>query len=167
METATKLRSAETLPPVGGDNRQYLTFRLDREEYGIEILRVQEIKGYDHLTPVPSTPHYMKGVMNLRGTVVPIIELRARFGMPEREVDQFTVIIVVNVGSRVVGLLVDTVSDVLDIPAEAICDTPDLAAGVEEQYLTGMGKVSDKLVMLLDLQKLIGAEVASLEEIAA
>ena len=167
MKTATVERAADTQPPLGGDNRQYLTFRLDREEYGIEILRVQEIKGYDHLTPVPSTPHYMKGVMNLRGTVVPIIELRARFGMPEREVDQFTVIIVVNVGSRVVGLLVDTVSDVLDIPVEAICDTPELASGVEEQFLTGMGKVNDKLVMLLDLQKLIGAEVASLEEIAA
>ena len=167
METATAERPVETQPPLGGDNRQYLTFRLDREEYGIEILRVQEIKGYDHLTPVPSTPHYMKGVMNLRGTVVPIIELRARFGMPEREVDQFTVIIVVNVGSRVVGLLVDTVSDVLDIPTEAICDTPDLASGIEEQYLTGMGKVNDKLVMLLDLSKLIGAEAEVLEEIAA
>lgn len=164
METVSDERGAAV---SGVDSHQYLTFRLDTEEFGIEILRVQEIKGYDHLTPVPSTPHYVKGVMNLRGTVVPIIELRSRFGMEARDVDAFTVIIVVNVGSRVVGLLVDTVSDVLDIPVDCICDTPDIASGVGENYLTGMGKVNNKLVMLLDLPQLIGCDLPVIDSAAA
>jgi purine-binding chemotaxis protein CheW len=140
------------------DGNQFLTFTLHQEEYGIEILKVQEIKGFSRLTPIPNAPHYVKGVLNLRGTVVPIIDLRCRFSMQEKEQDQFTVIIVVNVGTKVVGLLVDTVSDVLQIPVEDICDTPELTGSVETSYVNGMGKVKDRLVMLLDIAKLIGVE---------
>lgn len=140
------------------DGNQFLTFTLHQEEYGIEILKVQEIKGFSRLTPIPNAPHYVKGVLNLRGTVVPIIDLRCRFSMQEKEQDQFTVIIVVNVGNKVVGLLVDTVSDVLQIPVEDICETPELTGSVETSYVNGMGKVKDRLVMLLDIAKLIGVE---------
>src|ERR1043165_2421464 len=110
------------------DAEQFLTFTLQNEEYGIEILKVQEIKGFSKITPIPNAPAFVRGVMNLRGTVVPIIDLRARFSMDAKDYDQFTVIIVVNVGTRVVGLLVDTVSDVLNIPTDAIADPPELAS---------------------------------------
>ena len=104
------------------DNGQFLTFTLQNEEYGSEILKVQEIKGFSKITPIPNAPMFVRGVMNLRGTVVPVIDLRARFSMTEKEYDQFTCIVVVNVGTRVVGLVVDTVSDVLNIPNDAIAD---------------------------------------------
>ncbi len=143
---------------TAADNRQFLTFTLQNEEYGIEILRVQEIKGFSKVTPIPNAPTFVRGVMNLRGTVVPIIDLRARFSMTEKDYDQFTVIIVVNVGTRVVGLVVDTVSDVLNIPADAIADPPDLATSPETSCITGMGKLGDRIVMLLDTGRLVGTD---------
>lgn len=143
---------------AAADNRQFLTFTLQNEEYGIEILKVQEIKGFSKVTPIPNAPTFVRGVMNLRGTVVPIIDLRARFSMTEKDYDQFTVIIVVNVGARVVGLIVDTVSDVLNIPAEAIADPPDLATSSETSCITGMGKLGDRIVMLLDTGRLVGTD---------
>src|SRR5262245_63684784 len=112
------MRMTDTTANLSGftaDGNQFLTFRLQEEEYGIEILRVQEIKGFSRITPIPNTPSYIKGAMNLRGTVVPIVDLRCKFGMPEAEYNQFTVIIVVTVGKKIVGLVVDAVSDVLNI----------------------------------------------------
>jgi len=149
------------------DNSQFLTFTLKNEEYGIEILKVQEIKGFSKITPIPNAPVFVRGVMNLRGTVVPIIDLRARFSMNEKDYDQFTVIIVVNVGSRVVGLVVDTVSDVLNIPTDQIADPPELAGNGDGSCITGMGKLGERIIMLLDIGRLVGAEnLASLETAA-
>src|SRR5262245_48308588 len=105
---------------------QYLTFRLGGEEYGVEILRVQEIKGFSTATPIPNTPPYVLGVMNLRGTIIPVIDLRARLGMPKADATQFSVIVVVRVSARVVGVVVDGVSDVLDIPASDVQPAPEL-----------------------------------------
>ena len=139
------------------DGSQYLTFRLGDEEYGVEILKVQEIKGYSAITPVPSTPAYVKGVMNLRGTIVPVVDLRAKFGMAEAQYTQFTVIIVVMVGAKVMGLIVDAVSDVLDIPREGIQATPDFGAEVDARYISGMAKAGEKLVVLLDIDRVLGA----------
>ena len=147
----------------GADNGQFLTFTLQNEEYGIEILKVQEIKGFSKITPIPNAPPFVRGVMNLRGTVVPIIDLRARFSMTEKEYDQFTCIVVVNVGSRVVGLVVDTVSDVLNIPHDAIADPPELATAGDTSCITGMGKLGERIVMLLDTGKLVGADALSSE----
>ncbi len=141
------------------DGNQFLTFTLGSEEYGIEILKVQEIKGYSAFTPIPNAPAYIKGVMNLRGTVVPVVDLRAKFAMSENEYNQFTVVIVVTVGTRVFGLVVDAVSDVLNIPGEAIEATPHLGAGVDTSFMTGMAKSGDKLIALLDIDKLIGQDV--------
>jgi purine-binding chemotaxis protein CheW len=138
--------------------RQFLSFRLGQEEYGIEILKVQEIKGFTAVTPIPNTPPCIKGVMNLRGTVVPVMDLRAKFGMVESAYDKFTVIIVVTVGARVMGLVVDAVSDVLDVGQAQMEAVPDLGAGIDTAFLAGMAKAGEKLVLLLDLDRVIGAE---------
>jgi purine-binding chemotaxis protein CheW len=144
------------------DGSQYLTFRLGREEYGVEILKVQEIKGYSAITPVPNTPAYLKGVMNLRGTIVPVADLRAKFGMAEAEYNQFSVIIVLTVGAKVMGLIVDAVSDVLNIPRADIQPTPDFGGEVDAQFISGMAKAGDKLVVLLDIDRVLGADEAAL-----
>ncbi|MBP3960629.1 purine-binding chemotaxis protein CheW [Gemmata sp. G18] len=138
------------------DGSQFLTFLLQDEEYGLEILRVQEIKGYSKITPLPNTPREIKGVMNLRGTVVPIIDLRTRFGLREAEYTPFTVIIVVTVGAKIVGLVVDAVSDVLNVEAKEMVPTPDLGAGVDTSFLTGIARTGERLVSLLNVDRLVG-----------
>lgn len=164
----TQTKPLDKVSGAAGESNQFLTFTLQDEEYGIEILKVQEIKGFSKITPIPNAPHYVKGVMNLRGTVVPIIDLRTRFSMAEKECDQFTVIIVVNLGAKVVGLVVDTVSDVLDIPRAQVEPTPELTGGVDTSCITGMGKVDEKLVLLLDIARLVGVEdLSELEPVAA
>jgi len=139
------------------DGSQYLTFRLAEEEYGVEILKVQESKGYSAITPIPNTPSYLKGVMNLRGTIVPVVDLRSKFAMDEAEYNQFTVIIVVKVGPKVMGLIVDAVSDVLNIPKVDIQATPDFGSEVDARYINGMAKAGEKLVVLLDIDRVMNA----------
>ena len=152
----------QQLDAVGGsarfatDGSQFLTFALGDEQYGTEILLVQEIKGYSPVTPIPSTPPYMKGVMNLRGNVIPVVDLRTKLGMAEAAYNQFTVIIVVRVASRTVGLVVDTVSDVLDIPRDNIQAVPDLGAQVDLRFVSGVAKAGEKLVILLDMERVLG-----------
>jgi purine-binding chemotaxis protein CheW len=144
------------------DGNQYLTFTLGQEEYGVEILKVQEIKGYSAITPIPNTPPYIKGVMNLRGTIIPVVDLRSKFGMNEAEYNQFTVIIVVTVGTKVMGLIVDAVSDVLNIPRDDIQETPDFGTEVDAQFISGMAKAGEKLVVLVDIDKVVNSgEVTS------
>jgi purine-binding chemotaxis protein CheW len=140
------------------DGSQYLTFTLGQEEYGVEILKVQEIKGYSAITPIPNTPAYLKGVMNLRGTIIPVVDLRAKFAMTAAEYNQFTVIIVVTVGRKIMGLVVDAVSDVLNIPRTDIQETPDFGAQVDARFINGMAKAGDKLVVLLDIDKVLSGE---------
>jgi purine-binding chemotaxis protein CheW len=140
------------------DGSQYLTFCLGEEEYGVEILKVQEIKGYSAITPIPNTPRFLKGVMNLRGTIVPVVDLRAKFAMAEVEYNQFTVIIVLTVGTKVVGLVVDAVSDVLNIPKTDIQPTPDFGGQVDAEFIEGLAKAGEKLVVLLDIDKVLGDE---------
>jgi purine-binding chemotaxis protein CheW len=150
------------------DSDQFLTFTIQGEEYGIEILRVQEIKGISKIRPIPNAPNYIKGAMNLRGTVVPIIDLRGRFGMPEAEYNQFTVIIMVSVGARVIGLVVDAVSDVLNITKEQIENTPDIGGEIDTSFFQGMGKIGEKLVLLLNIDRLlVGARIDDPEQTAA
>jgi purine-binding chemotaxis protein CheW len=134
---------------------QYLTFTLGGEDYAVDILRVQEIKGYSSVTSIPNAPAYVKGVMNLRGTVVPVFDMRLKFGMDPCAYDRFTVIVVVNVGERVVGLIVDSVSDVLDIAASAIEPTPDLGSAVDTRVLQGIARINERLVTLLDIDAVV------------
>ena len=134
---------------------QFLTFTLDTEQYGIEILKVQEIKGYSAVTPIPNAPPHIKGVMNLRGTVVPVVDLRNKFSLDSIDYNKFTVIIVVTVGEKVVGLVVDAVSDVLEIPAADIRPTPDLGVRADTRFISGMASVGDRLAVLLDIERLL------------
>ena len=134
--------------------QQYLVFSLGDEEYGIEITHVQEIKSLAPVAPIPNTPEYVKGVLNLRGTIIPIVDLRLRLSMPPREYDRFTVIIVVVVEGKQVGLVVDRVSDVLDISTDDIDDSPPLADDLDTTWLRGVGKLGERLVFLLDVHQL-------------
>ncbi len=137
------------------DGSQFLTFSLGDELYGVDILRVQEIKGYTAVTKIPNTPSHIKGVLNLRGTIVPIVELRTKFGMPTIDYTTFTVIIVVVVQDKVMGLVVDAVSDVLDIEKKDIQSAPDFGNQVDVTFLNGVGKSGDKLISLLDIDRLL------------
>lgn len=153
-----ELTVGNTQTAYGGDNHQYLTFAVGEESYGIEILKVQEIKGYSSITPIPNTPGFIKGVMNLRGTVIPVVDLRAKFSMEAVEYNKFTVIIVVTVGQKVIGLVVDAVSDVLDISGADIRPAPDFGARVDTRYISGMTSVGEKLAVLLDIDRLLSEE---------
>jgi purine-binding chemotaxis protein CheW len=153
MQTLEQEKSASA-----GDTSQYLTFSLGEEEYGIEILKVQEIRGYSSITHIPNAPPHVKGVMNLRGTVVPVVDLRARFAMPAAEYTKFTVIIVVLVSEKLAGLVVDAVSDVLNITPAEVRPAPDLGSQVDTQFISGMASAGEKLVVLLDMDRLLREE---------
>jgi purine-binding chemotaxis protein CheW len=153
LETATK----ELNQQIGltTDGSQFLTFQLGDELYGVDILRVQEIKGYTTVTKIPNTPPHIKGVLNLRGTIVPIVELRTKFGMPTIDYTMFTVIVVVVVKEKIMGLVVDAVSDVLNIDRKDIQPPPQFGAKVDVSFLNGIGKSGDKLVALLNMDRLL------------
>ena len=153
LETATKELNQQIGLTTEGS--QYLTFQLGEELYGVDILRVQEIKGYTTVTKIPNTPAHIKGVLNLRGTIVPIVELRTKFGMPMIDYTMFTVIVVVVVRDRIMGLVVDSVSDVLNISKQDIQAPPEFGAKVDVSVLTGLGKSGDKLVALLNIDRLL------------
>jgi purine-binding chemotaxis protein CheW len=146
---------------------KYLTFVLSDEEYGIEILKVREIIGLMDITSVPQTPNYMKGVINLRGKVIPVIDLRSKFSMPEQEHTQETCTIVVEVGNTLIGIIVDSVSEVSDIGREEIEETPHLGQENDTNFIMGMGKLKEKLIIMLDIDKVLSAEELDMvEEIA-
>src|SRR3954470_15727524 len=148
-----------------GDAAQYLTFVCAGEEYGVDILRVQEIKGWDGVTRVPYTPPYLLGVMNLRGVIVPVIDLRTRFGVGQRAPDSSTVVIVVRVhtatGEKTAGIVVDAVSEVYSVTADSIKATPDLGSSTNGACVRGLTNVDGKMVMLLDIDQLVVSCVES------
>lgn len=136
--------------------KEFLTFRLGVESYGIEILKVQEIRGYEMPTSIANAPAFIKGVINLRGVIVPILDLRVKFRLPEVKYDEFTVVIILNVASRVVGVVVDSVSDVLSLDPEAIRPTPEFASATfDTKYITGLTPVQDGMLIMLDIEKLM------------
>ena len=141
---------------------EFLTFRLGSESYGIEILKVQEIRGYETPTSIANAPSFIKGVINLRGVIVPILDLRIKFQLSEANYDDFTVVIILNVAGRVVGVVVDSVSDVLTLSGDAIRPTPEFAsAAFDTKYITGLGTVDEQMIILLDIEKLMtGADMA-------
>lgn len=152
LETSSKELDQEM--GIATDGNQYLTFTLGDELYGVDILKVQEIKGYTAVTRIPNTPPYIKGVLNLRGTIVPIVDLRCRFNMEETKYTMFTVIVVVVVREKVVGLIVDSVSDVLNIAKQDIQDPPEFGHQIDTSFLNGIGKAGDKLVAVLHIERL-------------
>ena len=151
-----------------GQEGKFLTFALGREEYGLEILKVREIIGYMDITAVPRTPEYVKGVINLRGQVIPVLDLRMRFDMEQAEVTDQTCIIVaeVNQKSRTfnAGLIVDHVQEVLDIKADDIEDTSQLGSAVQTEYILGIGKVGNSIKILLDIDRILNG--VNIHEIA-
>ena len=157
MSTAT-MEMTESQTGVSGENKQFLTFALAEEHYGVDILKVQEIKGYTAVTKLPNTPDYLKGVLNLRGTIVPIVDLRLKFGMAPTEPTSFTVIVVVNVQERVMGFLVDGVSDVLEFSGKDIQPPPELGNKVDITFVSGIGNSNDHLVTLLDVDRVLSDE---------
>lgn len=155
----------DTLTELVTEGNQYLTFLLQDEQFGLDILCVQEIKGYTRVTQIPNMPAFIKGAMNLRGTVVPIIDLRRRFEMPAVDYDQFTVVIVVNMGTKVVGLIVDGVSDVLNVEESDIEAAPDFGNEVDTSFIKGMAKSGENLITLLDIEHLLDLESVPAESV--
>jgi purine-binding chemotaxis protein CheW len=138
-------------------NGEYLTFRLGAEEYGIDILRVQEIRSYEQPTRIANAPAFLKGVVNLRGVIVPIVDLRLKLGCDNAEYNHFTVVIVLNLRGRVVGAVVDSVSDVLELSGEAIRPAPATNAAIDTSYITGIGSVAERMLILIDIEALMSA----------
>lgn len=145
------------------DGNQYLTFLLAGEEYGVDILRVQEIKGWDNVTMIPNTPDYIKGVINLRGTIVPIVDLRARFSLETIPYGITTVVIVLRVnsdnGSRIMGIVVDAVSEVYNITEDSLKQAPDFGQAISTDFVMGLGTVDDKMIIVLDIDHLLNSSV--------
>lgn len=139
------------------DGNQFVTFSIDEEEFGIEILKVQEIIGYTKPTHMPNAPEFVSGVINLRGVVIPVIDLRKKFNLPQKDYDTFTVILVVQVSKKTVGIIVDSVSDVLSLADKDIQPAPEFDK-FQTEYLKGMGKLGEKLVILLDIDKILSYE---------
>ena len=134
---------------------EFLTFTLGEEDYGVDILKVQEIRGYDAVTRVPDAPDYIKGVINLRGTIVPVIDLRLKLRLREARYDSLTVMIVLNVEDRVVGIVVDSVPDVIPLSQEQIRPTPEFGAAVDTRFISGIGTLDERMLILLDIETLL------------
>jgi purine-binding chemotaxis protein CheW len=146
------------------ESTQVVSFKLGPEEYGVDIAQVQEINRMVAVTNVPRAPVFMEGVINLRGQLIPIIDLRTRFGMPRAEHTKNTRIVVTEIGTKRVGMVVDSVSEVLRLPLDAIEPAPDMITGVDTEYIRGVGKIDDRLIILLDLAKIVtGSEKRELE----
>ena len=139
-------------PPASS---QFLTFLLDEQEYGLELFKIQEIRGYVPVTPIPNVPAHVRGVMNLRGTVLPVVDLRMKFRLPPIEYNKFTVIVIAMVGEKMVGLLVDAVSDVLQVTQEAMRAAPDFGSAVDTRFIDGVFQTREHLAVALNLEKLL------------
>jgi len=135
-----------------------LAFKLGNEEYGIKILKVQEIRGYESVTRIASAPEHVKGVVNLRGTIVPIVDMRIKFNLGTPTYNQFTVVIILNIQDRVVGIVVDSVSDVISLTAEQIKPAPDMGGALNTDYLIGLGTVDERMIILVDIDRLMSSE---------
>lgn len=141
---------------------EYLTFVLGTEQYGLEILKVQEIRGYDTVTQIANTPDFIKGVVNLRGKIVPIVDLRIKFHLCKVEYDEFTVVIILNLNSRVIGIVVDGVSDVMAFKEEQIRDVPSLVSNIDTKYITGLATADEKMFILVDIEQLMSSQEMAL-----
>jgi len=158
-------QAAEDLTSIdNSEKREFLTFMLAGEEYGVDILRVQEIKGWDDVTNIPNTPDYIKGVINLRGTIVPIIDMRLRFDLEHKEYDATTVVVVLRIESdkggndRTMGVVVDGVSDVYNVPIKDIKPSPDFGMAVDTEFVNGLATIGEKMVIVLNIDHMLNAD---------
>lgn len=146
---------------------EYLTFTLGKEEYGIDILKVQEIRGYEAPTRIANAPPFIKGVINLRGVIVPIIDLRIKFNLGEPSYDQFTVVIILNIGRRVVGAVVDGVSDVIQLGSESLRPAPEFGSILDTRYILGLGTLDERMIIVVDIESLMSSQEMALMDEAA
>ena len=137
--------------------RELLTFTLGSEEYGIDILKVQEIRGYDAVTTIANSPAFIKGVINLRGIIVPIVDMRIKFNLGKVDYDQFTVVIILNLANRVMGIVVDGVSDVITLTPEQLKPAPEFGTSLDTQYITGLGTVDERMIIVMDIERLMSS----------
>jgi purine-binding chemotaxis protein CheW len=158
--------NAIAMPGADADTQQFLTFKLAGEEYGVGILSVQEIRGWSAVTAIPHSPAWLLGVINLRGAVVPIIDLRIKFDFAKAEYNEFTVVIILNVGARVVGVVVDGVSDVITLSADQIKPAPSLGNNADTSHIIGFGTLDDRMRILMDVERLMAsADLGSIKSI--
>jgi purine-binding chemotaxis protein CheW len=150
------------------DATEVLAFTLGSEEYGIDILKVQEIRGYDAVTKIANAPDFIKGVINLRGIIVPIVDMRIKFNLGTPTYDQFTVVIILNISGRVVGMVVDSVSDVITLAADQIKPAPEMGSALNTDHLIGLGTIDERMLILVDIDKLMSSdEMGLIEKIGA
>jgi purine-binding chemotaxis protein CheW len=148
--------------------REFLSFRLGDAEYGIDILKVQEIRGCDPVTGIANTPDFIKGVIDLRGIIVPIVDMRVKFRLERADYDDFTVVIILNVAQRVVGIVVDGVSDVITLGPAEIKPVPEFGAALDTRFMTGIGTAGERLIILIDIERLMtGSDMALIDETVA
>lgn len=160
--------SQQAAGDAGTYSQEFLTFTLGPEEYAIDILKVQEIRGYEPPTTIANAPAFLKGVINLRGIIVPIVDLRIKFGVGKAEYTPFTVVIILSLGGRVVGMVVDCVSDVTRLSADQIRPAPEFAATVDTRYIKGLGTRGERMLIIVDIEKLmLSGEMALVDEAAA
>ncbi|HNO75319.1 chemotaxis protein CheW [Nitrosomonas mobilis] len=165
QQTQTHAAGSDSLSSIQDSaNSEFLAFRLGKEEYGIDILKVQEIRGYDAITKIANAPEFIKGMVNLRGVIVPIVDMRIKFNLGEVHYDQFTVVIILNLSGRVVGIVVDSVSDVINLEMEQVHATPEFGAAVDTEYIMGLGTVEDRMLVLIDIEKLMSRQDMGLLE---
>ena len=163
-QTASGSVAPAAQPAAAIHDSEYLSFTLGKEDYGVEILKVQEIRGYEEPTHIANAPEFIKGVVNLRGIIVPIVDMRIKFNLGSVEYNQFTVVIILNIAGRIVGMVVDGVSDVITLSAEQMKPAPDFSSSFDTQYITGLGTVEDRMLILVDIEKLMsGADMALME----
>ncbi len=143
--------------PSAPEALEFLAFTLGHEEYGLDIQKVQELRGYDTVTRIANAPAHIKGVINLRGIIVPIIDMRIKFNLDAPSYDQFTVVIILNMASRVMGMVVDSVSDVITLSPEQVRPAPEMGAVLDTRYLIGLGTVEQRMLILVDIEKLMSS----------
>jgi purine-binding chemotaxis protein CheW len=160
--------ATDNITSSGVAGGEFLTFTLGTEEYGIDILKVQEIRGYDAVTAIANTPKFIKGVINLRGIIVPIVDMRIKFNLDNVTYDQLTVVIILNLASRVVGMVVDGVSDVIALGSEQIKIAPQFGATLDTKYLMGLGTVDERMIILVDIERLMSSnDMELMDQMAA
>ena len=148
--------------------REFLAFKLGKEEYGIDILKVQEIRGYEAVTRIASAPEFIKGVINLRGIIIPVVDMRIKFNLGEPVYDDFTVVIILNINGRVVGMVVDSVSDVTTLMPEQVKPAPEMGTAFSTEYVVGLGTIDERMLILVDIDKLMSsAEMGLIEVVPA
>ncbi|WP_374580254.1 chemotaxis protein CheW [Pseudoduganella sp.] len=149
---------------AGTAAKEYLAFKLGAEEYGIDILKVQEIRGYEAVTRIANAPEFIKGVINLRGIIIPVVDMRIKFKLGEPVYDQFTVVIILNINGRVVGMVVDAVSDVTSLTEEQIKPAPDMGTAFSSEYMIGLGTIDERMLILVDIGRLMSSPEMGLSE---